>query len=533
MNKNDSNTPQPFLERLWTLLASMKFAIWLLIILAVISVLGLFFQEFLPDNPMASSWAQFVWTKLGQHGMTVLRDIGITRPFHAPWYRFLLALLALSLLVCLLQRFPAVFRRLRIGPKRLDKETILSLPLHAIIGEISRETLSKNWPAGFNRRTDTGENGELWRGERGQYAHLGPLLAHLGMFLLAVGAFLASLGGRRIEMGAFPGEIISSPDLPFELRVDTFRVEYYPLAPGQTVLVGGQMLGKTLKRLQEGTWLVELFGQGGTSQRLEFPDQMLKNQFDPEYDKGNIRDYIASVSVEENGQSVRRAQIEVNHPLRYKGWRVYQSSYDPGEPRIEARFDTAFVQVTQASDSSVVNTVAVPFGAEAKFGRKYSLKALGFYPDYRRSSGEDRSVSAEMNNPALRIQILENGQPIDSTVIFQKFSFHGALGKRTPFLFHLVDIANPVTSEELRTVLQFRQDQGGFFIWAGFLAMTLGLLLAFYMIHRQLWLWLERTPDGRVQAFIGAESERGAHHFQRDFDAIISRMKERTGDPTP
>ncbi len=526
MKKNEPTTSRPFLDGLWATLASMKFAIWLLIVLAVISVLGLFLQEFLPDNPAASSWAEFVWTKLGQHGMTVLHDIGITRPFHAPWYRFLLALLALSLFVCLLQRFPAVLRRLRIGPARLDKETILCLPLHAVITEISRETLSKNWPAGFNRQAETGENGELWRGERGQYARLGPPLAHLGMFLLAVGAFLASLGGRRIEMGAFPGEIISAPEIPFALRVDSFRVEYYPLAPGQTVLVGGQMLGRTLKRIQEDSWFVELFGQEGTSQRLELPAQMLKNQFDPEYDSGNIRDYIASVSVLESGQSVSGARIEVNHPLRHKGWRVYQSSYEPGRPRVMARFDTAFVEIMQASDSSVIDTVAVPFGGEAKFRGKYSLKALGFYPDYRRASGEDLSASSEMNNPALRIQILESEEPIDSTMIFQKFSFHGALGKQAPFLFHLVDIANPVATEELRTVLQFRQDQGGFFIWAGFLAMTLGLLLAFYMIHRQLWLWLEPAPDGRVQVFVGAESERGAHHFEREFEAIVSRMKK-------
>ncbi|MFH1011114.1 MAG: cytochrome c biogenesis protein ResB [bacterium] len=516
---------RPLYARLWATLASMKFAIWLLIVLAVISVLGLFLGEFLPDNPTASSWAEFVWTKLGQQGMRFLRDIGITRPFHAPWYRLLIGLLALSLFVCLIQRFPAVLRRLRTGPARLDKEAILSLPLHATISGISREALAGNWPARFKRRDESSETGGLWRGERGEYARLGPPLTHSGMFLLAMGAFLASLGGRHLERGAFPGEIIAASEIPFELRVDSFRVEYYPLAPGQTVLVGGQALGRTLKRERSGFWLVELFGQGGTSQRLELPEDMLKNRFDPDFDSGNIRDYIASVSVFEDGQVVRRDHIEVNHPLRHKGWRIYQSSYEPGRPRVAASFDTAFVEILQASDSSVTDTVAVPFGGEAKFGGRYSLRVLGFYPDYRRATGEDYSLSANMNNPAVRLQILENGEPLDSTVLFQNFAFHGALKKQVPFSFNLLEIENPVAAEELRTVLQLRKERGGEIIWAGFLVMTLGLLLAFYVIHRQFWVRLEPMPDGCMQAFIGAESERGPHHFEREFEAIVSRMK--------
>ncbi|MBM3324189.1 MAG: cytochrome c biogenesis protein ResB [Calditrichaeota bacterium] len=528
MNATKPERPRPLHARLWATLASMKFAIWLLILLAVISVLGLFLGEFLPDNPRQSSWAEFVWTKLGQQGMKFLRDIGITRPFHAPWYRFLIGLLALSLLVCLIQRFPAVLRRLKAGPAHLDKDAILSLPLHATISGISRETLARNWPARFNRREESSEAGNLWRGEWGKYARLGPPLAHFGMFLLAVGAFLASLGGRRLEIGAFPGETIASTEIPFELRVDGFRVEYYPLAPGQTVLVGGQALGRTLKRERSGFWLVQLFGQGGTSHRVELPEEMLKNRFDPEFDSGNIRDYIASVSVFEDGQVVRRGHIEVNHPLRHKGWRVYQSSYEPSRPRVAASLDSAFVEVSLASDSSVVDTVAIPFIGEARFGGRYSLRILGFYPDYRRATGEDYSLSADMNNPAVRLQILENGEPLDSTVLFRNFDFHGAMKKQVPFFFRLLDIQNPTAVEELRTVLQFRKEQGGEVIWAGFLVMTLGLLLAFYIIHRQLWVWIEPTPEGRMQAAIGAESERGAHHFEREFEAIVSRMKERT-----
>ncbi len=526
MKETQQTNSKSLLLRLWATLASMKFAIWLLIILALISVFGLFVTEFLPDSPMASSWAEFVWTKLGQRGMTLLRDVGLTRPFHAPWYRVLIGLLAVSLLSCILQRFPGVLRRLKRGPISIDKNALRELPLHVEIAGVSREALAAHWPARFSRLQETSEAGELWRGECGQYAHLGPPLAHTGMFLLALGAFLASLGGHAFEQGGYPGETVEAPQIPFALRVDSFRVEYYPLAPGQRVLVGGELLGQILKRASHGAWLVEILGQEGMSERIELPEAMLKNRFDPEFDSGNIRDYIATVSVMEDDQVVRRAHIEVNHPLRYKGWRIYQSSYEPSRPRIAARFETASVEVLQASDSSVIDTIALPFQEEVSFAGTYSMKTADFYPDYRRGSGEDYSLSAQMNNPALRVQILQNGQPLGSTVLFQKFAFHGGFGVKTPFLFRILDITGLVATEELRTVFQFRQDRGGSVIWAGFIAMTLGLLLAFYMIHRQLWVWIEPLPDGRVRAFIGAESARGAHHFEREFHTIVAQMKQ-------
>jgi cytochrome c biogenesis protein len=526
MKENQQTNSQSLLLRLWATLASMKFAIWLLIVLAFISVFGLFVTEFLPDNPGASSWAEFVWTKLGQRGMTFLRDVGLTRPFHAPWYRFLIGLLAVSLFSCILQRFPGVLRRLKRGPAIIDKNALFELPLYAEIAGVSREALAANWPARFRRMQQTNDAGELWRGECGQYAHLGPPLAHLGMLLLAVGAFLASLGGHAFEQGGFPGETVATPQIPFALRVDSFRVEYYPLAPGQRVLVGEELLGQILKRTGNGTWLVEIQGQKGMSERAELPEAMLKNRFDPEFDSGNIRDYIASVSVMESDQVVRRSHIEVNHPLRYKGWRIYQSSYEPSRPRIAARFETASIEVLQASDSSVIDTIALPFAEVAQIAGSYSMKVTDFYPDYRRGSGEDFSLSSQMNNPALRIQIFENGELLGSTMLFQKFSFHGGVGAKTPFLFRILDITGPVATEDLRTVFQFRQDQGSSVIWAGFIAMTLGLLMAFYMIHRQLWVWIEPSPDGSMRALVGAESARGAHHFEREFHAIVGRMKQ-------
>ncbi|MBU1936098.1 cytochrome c biogenesis protein ResB, partial [bacterium] len=505
--------------------ASMKFAILLLVILAVISVFGLFVEEFLPDNPMASQWSEYVWEKLGSEGMMALRNIGLTRPFQAPWYRFLVALLAVSLLACVIQRLPGILRRLKQGPAKLDKTAILALPLHATISNTTRVALQAKWPKKFTRREEVGETGELWRGEFGHYAHLGPALAHIGMFLLAIGAMMTSLGVNHFQMGGFPGDTIVTEELPFELKIDSFRVEYYPLAPGQTVLVDDEFLGRTVKRIRDNVWLVQTKHHGDKSDRIEIEQSRLKNQFDRNYDGGNIRDYISSVSVIENGQAVRIAHIEVNYPLREKGWRVYQSDYDPQHPRVVARFDTAYIKVSRAADSTALDTLLLTFDNPVTFADNFTLTAGGFYPDYRRGQGEDYSLSAMLNNPAIRIHVSQNDKELSSTVLFQKFAFHGSTGEQVPFIFEILDIKGATSSEELRTIFSFRRDWGGSVIWAGFIVMTIGLLLAFYLIHRRFWIWLEPEEGGKVRAIIGGDSERGKHHFEREFQTIISRMK--------
>ncbi len=526
MNQNTQPPPRSLTARLWSTLASMKFAILLLVILAVISVFGLFVEEFLPDNPMASPWSEYVWEKLGADGMMALRNIGLTRPFQAPWYRFLVALLAVSILACVSQRLPGILRRLKQGPAKLDKTAILALPLHATISNTTRETLQSKWPKKFSRREEVKENGELWRGEFGHYAHLGPALTHIGMFLLAIGAMMASLGVNTFQMGGFPGDTIMAEDLPFELKIDSFRVEYYPLAPGQTVLVDDEFLGRTLKRIRDDIWLVETGPHGKKSDRIEVEASQLANQFDRNFDSGNIRDYIANVSVFEEGQAIRTAHIEVNHPLRHKGWRVYQSSYDPEHPRVAARFDTAYIKVSRAADSTALDTLYLTFDSPAMFADNFALTAGGFYPDYRRGQGEDYSLSAMMNNPAIRIGISRNDKELSSTVLFQKFAFHGSTSEQVPFIFDILDIEGATAAEELRTIFSFRRDWGGGVIWAGFIVMTIGLLLAFYLIHRRFWIWLEPESDGKMRAVIGGESTRGTHHFEREFQTIIARMKQ-------
>ncbi|MEN6326620.1 MAG: cytochrome c biogenesis protein ResB [Syntrophomonas sp.] len=45
---------------------------------------------------------------------------------------------------------------------------------------------------------------------------------------------------------------------------------------------------------------------------------------------GSVKQYYTRVSLIENGQVLKQAEISVNHPLVYKGLKVYQTAFKPG-----------------------------------------------------------------------------------------------------------------------------------------------------------------------------------------------------------
>ncbi len=46
----------------------------------------------------------------------------------------------------------------------------------------------------------------------------------------------------------------------------------------------------------------------------------------------NVRDYLSTVSILEQGRKVLTRTVEVNHPLEYKGYAIYQADYRPDDP---------------------------------------------------------------------------------------------------------------------------------------------------------------------------------------------------------
>ena len=110
--------------RIPPLLFSMKFAIWLAVLLALASVAGVLVQEFFPvrDEQQAAALAQRLPGPM--HALFVL--LQLHDPFRALWFRTLLGLLALSLGLCAAKNFRPNFRQaLRVQLGRLGRRVLV------------------------------------------------------------------------------------------------------------------------------------------------------------------------------------------------------------------------------------------------------------------------------------------------------------------------------------------------------------------------------------------------------------------------
>ncbi len=341
--KSASSDP---ITKIWDTLKSMKFAIILLLVITALTVVNLFANEFIVQvqgNEPGIAYSTYN-EAYGEPRATILTMTQMYAPYRSWWYNGLLGLLTLSLLVCSIDRASLVWK-LTTGSRFLAAESQYeSHKNHASISgssSLKESALGAIRKAGFSISTKDTSKATLVHGRRAAISHAGPWIVHIGFILLVIGGAIIARGEYRHNVQGLPGELLGSRQFSpeqlealwgFSVRVDNFRVEYYDLKAGQYVQVdGGERVGRIDLMNDDGTADVEvLWPSRGFEQSL--PVDRIENRIDRRFgngrlDQSNISDYIADLTVIDNGQEVLQKSIEVNLPLRYNGYRFYQSSF--------------------------------------------------------------------------------------------------------------------------------------------------------------------------------------------------------------
>ena len=122
------------------------------------------------------------------------------------------------------------------------------------------------------------------------------LLIHCGFILVLLGAMLGSDAGHKLQQKL--------------LGIDKIH-------RGQMLIYQGQESNKVITE------------KDSTIRKLPFSIRLKEFRVDYyEPKRGAVRDYISSLAVIENDETVAEKDVEVNHPLHYGGYYFYQYSYD-------------------------------------------------------------------------------------------------------------------------------------------------------------------------------------------------------------
>ncbi|MCB1060257.1 MAG: cytochrome c biogenesis protein ResB [Calditrichaeota bacterium] len=510
---NSLTAPVSRKPKLWAMLSTMKFAIWILIILSVLSLASLFSDELIDPQWLANQPE----TTAGAFGQFLYKAMHLNDPFRSWWYRGLVGLLSLSLFACILERTPIVWRRWSKKPE-LDPRTIneKTSPIYLTTDEA---------PASFIERLSTKlsprlSTDKLWVGESGRLALWGPLLTHLGLLFLAIGGLVGSFGDNEYRAGGYPGDTIAFEELPFEVRIDSFRVEFYPLQARQWVLVDGEWFGRLVKEDSPGTWQIERFDQNGNTQLVSMEDEWISNSWDVKQASGNIKQYISSVSIIEDGQVVDERQISVNSPLRRSGFRLYQSSYDPSAPRVHASYDQLTIVVSDTA-GNVVDRIPVKQGQTVSIpGDSITITAGRLLPDFKMDAQRNAySASGSFSNPA--VELIANGPDGFHRSMWSFLTMQGHQITIGDLRFEAADLTGAEAGQDIATIFDIRQSMGTEFLWLGFIVSTIGLILCFYVTHRIVYVEMPTPEQPLVRLY--AFSKKMVRAFEHDIEDVSKK----------
>jgi cytochrome c biogenesis protein len=505
----------------------MKFAVIVLIILALVSVICLFIGEFYPVKAGGPGWEEMWRKQLGwsKPVFDLFIFFKLHDPFRSWWFQTLLILLSLSLLACIIERLPIVIRSLRSSEPR-DADAILKSPLNeSFTARGKPEEVLKRIPGGF--RYIRQKSGEEWRltGSFASFAKIGPILAHTGLLCLALGGLIGSWLGFATQIGGLPGDIVNDPALTFQARVDSFRIEYYPLGIGQWVVVDDAFMGKIIEKGKDNHFTVETEASHGKETRtMEIEGSRLRNQYDINMDRGNIKDYITQLTVLENGKEMVTQKVRVNHPLRYKGFRFYQTSFDPDNPRVEATVDSAIIVIYALDGKTVIDTITVEGDKPSSLPDGTQLQLTRFLPDFRMGEGAPTSASAQMRNPAVQLEVTKDSQKQYHQWSFLKNPFMHTAQNAT-YSFQVTDIYGAKANLTYPTVLEVKKTPGTELIWLGFILVSIGMMLSFYVLPQRIWLVIRQSGSEKSEVIMAAHCQKSHDAFQHKFEGWVETIK--------
>jgi cytochrome c biogenesis protein len=269
-----------YLHSVWDFFCSLKLTMFLLISLAVISIIGTIIPQGIPPQEYLA--------QISPAKIKLYKALGFFDMYHSWWFILLLYLLTVNLVACSIKRLPHIWKIVT------QPVTIFSAALEQSLTNVAtiksanepvkaKEQLFASLKAGFAEPVVTEVDG-IWHlfAQKTSWCRLSVYFVHLSVIIIFIGSLIGSFFGYKGFVNILEGETVSKLmlrsekelDLGFSLRLEQFSMAKYP--------------------------------------------------------SGAPKEFKSILTVLENGKPVpdyTNVRVIVNDPLTYKGITFYQSSY--------------------------------------------------------------------------------------------------------------------------------------------------------------------------------------------------------------
>lgn len=316
------------------LLSTMRFAITMLSIVAIASIIGTVVKQSEPYNNYLIQFGQF-W-------FPIFEAFDVYNIYQAFWFLIILLFLVVSTSLCVSRNSPKIIKDIRRFQGTLSHNSFKKFKNYYefssshSLNSIS-EILNKE---GF--RIKASKDKDILVAKKGDLQKLGYIFTHLAIIVISIGGILdgnlyfklqESFGFKKIE-----SRNLKFSEVPGESQLDINNFSYRA-----TLLLNEQEKNdKALLRVKDG-YLV---------QHLPFEVKLDKFHIE-HYSTGQPKAFLSDIKIRKDGQEFTET-ISVNKPFTMDGITIYQSDFQDGGSKLDLTLMDLFNRYQPMSLSSEV-----------------------------------------------------------------------------------------------------------------------------------------------------------------------------------
>jgi cytochrome c biogenesis protein len=361
------------------LLSSMRFAISLLSVICIASVIGTVVKQ---NEPFINYVNQF-----GPFWADVFSQLNLYTVYSAPWFLLILAFLVISTSLCIARNLPKIAADWRQYKEHVREQSFVAFAHkgQAVVAESPEQArqrvgallLAQGWRAKVQIRegATAGAAGVMIAARKGRANKLGYLAAHSSIVLICIGGLLDGDLVVRAQMALLGKTVFGGGGLMTEVPPEHRLSVNNPTFRGNLYVPEGARAGTAVLTMPGGVVLQDL------------PFDVELKRFVVEYYATGMPKLFASEIVvhdRDTGQAIEH-KIEVNKPATHRGVTIFQSSFDDGGSRVKLK--------------GLPLGAGKPFEVEGNIGGKTELVSA-------KAAGGEEKVTLEFS--ALRVINVEN-----------------------------------------------------------------------------------------------------------------------------
>ncbi|MCS3902052.1 cytochrome c biogenesis protein [Methylohalomonas lacus] len=382
-------------SRLLRFLGSMPLAVTLLSAVAIASVIGTLLQQ---NQPY-----QDYLIKFGPFWHQVYLSLGLYDVYSSLWFLLLLAFLVASTSVCLLLNGPAIVASASDYREHLHSKILAHMPEHqqwrvfAPLSLVQGQLQQLLQQYGYRLRSRADGERVLIAAKKGSANRFGYICAHLAVVVICIGGLLdgnipmkwqSLFGSLAIETRDLPAS-----QVPAASRLDTDNSAF-----------------RANISIPEGSAADFAFinvGRGYVLQELPFQIR-LKDFRIEHYSTGQPKSFQSDLVLRDpERDTTLEKTISVNEPLRYRGFNIYQASFEDGGSKLDLTLRPLIEPAAnpEALDVSVRVNDSVKVTAPDSSELKLEIEDFRAYNINRTAASVERGQDFRDDGPSFQFKL--------------------------------------------------------------------------------------------------------------------------------